>query len=161
MSFNNLNNNYYGVTVGTSASQASIPEELGVGTYEVELNDIDTKVSKTGKPMITAKFLIVSAYEEENKRFEGSYHWKNSVILNSQDTGDKRNAFFFSKTVEFLKSLAPELTPDNPNNLRAIDDWVVDIQEELNKGPIAYEVFYGVTNKKSNFKDLIVKSILE
>lgn len=159
MSFDNLNSNYYTVTVGTSA--AAPVEELGTGTYEVELTAIDTKVSKSGKPMISAKFLIVSAYEDENKRFEGSYHWKNSVVLNSQDGADKKNSFFFSKSVEFLNSLAPQLAPPNPNNLKVIDDWVMDIQDELKNGNIAYEVFYGPTSKKSNFKDLTVKSVLE
>ena len=147
----------YQETVDEEALQKDIKEarkntfeDLPKGTYHVELNKLEMKMSKNGKPMVSVSMKV---FEGKNK---GRLMFMNRVI-----GGTKNDARMIASIETWLGKLEAE---DEDGDLIQVKfksypqfaDLVMDIAEAVDDMGIQYEVTYD----SSQFDAITIVSVL-
>ena len=117
-------------------------KEVPTGNYEVKIEKLELKESKTNKPMVSIWFKIL----------DGEY--KNSLIFMNQlvDEGFKINIMN-----EFLKSLESDMEIYF-DSFKQYNDLLLDIHECID-GKLEYLLEYG--ENKKGYKTYKIKEIFE
>lgn len=108
-------------------------KEVPVGTYEVEVNKLELKESKTGNPMLSIWFKILVG------EFKGSLIFYNQAL---------HTGFGLHNANEFLRSMDTEVEI-NFESFKQYNDMLLDISEELD-GTLEFALEYGKNNKGYN-----------
>lgn len=117
-------------------------EEVPTGTYEVKIEKLELKKSRSDKPMVSVWFKIL----------DGKY--KNSLIFMNQlvDEGFKINIMN-----EFLKSLESEMDVYF-DSFKQYNELILDIHEYID-GKLEYLLEYG--ENKNGYKTYKIKDVFD
>lgn len=107
--------------------------EVPAGTYEVKIDKMELKESKTGKPMVSIWFKIVNG------------EFKNNLIFMNQIVTEP---FQVHIVKDFLKSLDSGLVIDF-ETYSQFNNLLLDVHEAIN-GVLEYGLQYGVDKKGYN-----------
>ena len=127
-----------------AANNNSDFKEVPHGTYEVEVNKLEPKVSKKGDPMLSIWFKILAG------EYKGSLIFYNQVL----STG-----FWLHKANEMLRSLdsGVEVKFENFNQYQNL---LMDIAEAID-GELEYALSYTANKKNPKFSEYEIKDIFE
>ena len=106
-------------------------KEVPTGTYEVSIEKMEPKKSKSGRPMVSIWFKIVSEGE-----YKGSMLFWNQVIDNQVGVGVLN---------DFLRSLGTGMEIEF-KNYKQYADLIMDLHEDI-YGRFEYALTYSVNNK--------------
>jgi hypothetical protein len=126
-----------------AAKNGSNFKEVPAGEYEVEINKMELKESKTEKPMLSIWFKIL----------DGEY--KNSIIFYNQvlSTG-----FGLHNADEFLRSLDSGVSIEF-KNFKQYNNLILDIAEAIEDAKLSYALKY--TEGKNGFHNYKITDIYE
>lgn len=124
-------------------------EEVPLGTYEVKVEKVECKVSKTNKPMVSIWFRVL----------KGNH--KNSLIFyNGIFTED----WMRHRVVKFLSALLDDNAHEaeinlilKSNNVEEINDFCLDLHEEID-GVFEYLLDYGMSKGYNTYE---IKEVYE
>lgn len=117
-------------------------KEVPFGTYEVEVDKLELKKSKTGNPMLSCWLKIV----------EGTY--KKSLIFYNQVLV---NGFGMHAANEFLRSLDSGIKIEFVN-FKQYYEMLLDVFEAVN-GKLSYQLEYGENDK--GYKTFKIEDVFE
>lgn len=148
-----MNWNEYDKKVDTEALQKDIEmaadgegefKEVPVGNYEVEVEKLELKMSKTNKPMVFAQFKIVN----NSKGFNGSRIFMNQVV---------QQGFGLHVANEFLKSL--KAGDVEFKNYAQYDGLLENLLTTIENKKYSYHLEYGKNDK--GFNTYKIKEVFE
>lgn len=121
--------------------------EIPDGTYELGINSMTVKLSKSGNPMLTVAFKVVHG------DYKGQYTWMNHVLMN----GSPKDNVKFHMGVSFLQSLKTGV-PCDPADLDDLER-IVDLMATM----IAEKKLEYLVEIKTNngFRNYYIKEVYE
>lgn len=112
-------------------------KEVPVGEYEVKIEKMELKESKSGAPMVSVMFRIL----------EGEFK-KSCVFMNQVVT----LPFQISIINGFLRSLKTGVTIDFDGNYEHYNNMILDVFEAIDRDKLEFLLGYGERNGYKTFK---------
>lgn len=119
-------------------------KEVPHGTYEVEVEKLEPKMSKSGKPMLSIWFKILDGEFENNRLFY------NQVI---------HTGFGIHMANEMLRSLESDVEIDFEDFVQ-YEQLMMDVYENIN-GRLEYAIDYTANKKNPQFNDFKIIEVFE
>lgn len=124
-------------------------KEVPLGTYEVAVNKLECKMSKTDKPMVSIWFKILEG------EFENSLIFYNGIF--TEDWMRHRVVKLFSALLNDNTHEAEVNLILKSNNVTDINDFCMDVHEEID-GKFEYLLDYG---QSKGFNTYNIKEVYE
>jgi len=129
--------------ISENANGGGSYEEVPVGKYEVKVEKMEAKMSKTNKPMVTVWFRILKG------KYEKSMIFYNSVF--HEDWMRHRVASFLSDLIDDGDRTAEINLLLKSYDMETINNFCMDAHEQID-GEFEYLLDYGMSNGYSTYK---------
>ena len=119
--------------------------EVPTGRYEIRIEDMELKESKSGRPMFVCKMRILAGEFENRLMF-----WNQPITL----------GFQFGLVNGFLRSLESGIDVDSTfNGYREYNNLIMDIHEAIDDAGLEYMIEY--SKNKKDYPIYTVKEVFE
>ena len=112
-------------------------KDVPAGEYEVKIEKMELKESKSGAPMVSVMFRILEG------EFKKSCLFMNQVVT---------LPFQISFVNEFLRSMDTDVTVDFDGNYEHYNNMILDVFEAVDRDKLEFLVAYGEKNTYKTFR---------